>query len=323
MSASITQYTLAAPFSLATPDDTLPTTLRLVRMAVHDETLTHVQLTVQAEWDIYQHLRVQELAHLTAPALGDAADDVLEPKQPVFVDLALAPDLFSHIPQERQDASSLATHLAALEHTPTADPLLATESWYVLSVWQPIALSGELTGNELRVGYSTVWAKVYTPDRPPDAEPTGPIFEAVTRYFTAEGWSFERLADASILRLEFRGGHGDWYCFAQVREQESQFAFYSFCPIVAPEEDRYAVAEFLMRANFGMIIGNFEMDFDDGEIRYKTSIDVEGSELTPALIRQLVHANVTMMDRYLPGVVQIIHGVASPTTAIAQIESGA
>ena len=38
------------------------------------------------------------------------------------------------------------------------------------------------------------------------------------------------------------------------------------------------------------------------------------------LIKQLVNANVTMMDRYLPGIVQVIHGVASPSEAIARIE---
>jgi len=45
---------------------------------------------------------------------------------------------------------------------------------------------------------------------------------------------------------------------------------------------RGAVAEFINRANYGIIIGNFEMDFADGEIRYKTSIDVQGDKLTSA-----------------------------------------
>jgi len=35
------------------------------------------------------------------------------------------------------------------------------------------------------------------------------------------------------------------------------------------------VNEFLTRANYGLNIGNFEMDFQDGEIRFKTAIDVE------------------------------------------------
>ncbi|WP_199784763.1 hypothetical protein [Nostoc sp. 'Lobaria pulmonaria (5183) cyanobiont'] len=48
-----------------------------------------------------------------------------------------------------------------------------------------------------------------------------------------------------------------------------------------------------------MIIGNFELDFTDGEISCKTSIDVEGDRLSFTLIQRVVYANVTMMDEYL------------------------
>jgi hypothetical protein len=66
------------------------------------------------------------------------------------------------------------------------------------------------------------------------------------------------------------------------------------------------VAEYLTRANYGLILGNFGLDYTDCEIRYKTSIDVEGDHLAPALIRNLVYTNVTMMDQYLPGILAIL-----------------
>ncbi len=69
-----------------------------------------------------------------------------------------------------------------------------------------------------------------------------------------------------------------------------------------------------------MIVGNFELDFTDGEISYKTSIDVEGDRLSFALIQRVVYANVTMMDEYLPGMMSVIYGNVSPEEAIAQIE---
>lgn len=65
-----------------------------------------------------------------------------------------------------------------------------------------------------------------------------------------------------------------------------------------------------------MMIGNFEMDFTDGEIRYKTSIDVEGDKLSSALIKRLVYANVMMMDEYLPGIVSVTEGDMEPKDAI-------
>jgi hypothetical protein len=124
-----------------------------------------------------------------------------------------------------------------------------------------------------------------------------------------------------VLLMAFQGENGKWTCYAKARVEQEQFVFYSICPVNAPENKRLAVAEFLTRANSGMIIGNFELDFADGEIRYKTSIDVDGDTLSSALIKRLVYANVTMMDEYLPGIMSVIYGDVEPKDAIAQIES--
>jgi hypothetical protein len=61
------------------------------------------------------------------------------------------------------------------------------------------------------------------------------------------------------------------------------------------------------------------MDFADGEIRYKTSIDVEGSHLDSALIGQLVYANVQVMNTYLPCIMAVIDGNVSPVEKISAI----
>jgi hypothetical protein len=120
--------------------------------------------------------------------------------------------------------------------------------------------------------------------------------------------------------MAFQSENGKWNCYAKARVEQEQFVFYSICPSLAPENKRLAIAEFLSRANSGIIIGNFELDFASGEIRYKTSIDVEGDRLSSALLKQLVYANVMMMDEYLPGIMSVMYGNVSPVEAIAQIE---
>ncbi len=149
----------------------------------------------------------------------------------------------------------------------------------------------------------------------------GPIFDAVLRFFEDDRWDVARLDGEPVLSMNVAGKNGQWRCVAKSREEQKQFVFYSVCGTSAPEHRRQAVAEFVTRANFGMVIGNFELDFDDGEIRYKTSIDVEGVSLAPALIKNLVYANVLMMDRYLPAITQVIEGTASPRAAVASVES--
>jgi hypothetical protein len=81
------------------------------------------------------------------------------------------------------------------------------------------------------------------------------------------------------------------------------------------------VAEFITRTNYGLRIGNFEMDFQDGEVRYKSSLDFEGSTLTPEWIQHAVYPAVQTMDRYLPALMKVIDGSLSPLEAVEEIES--
>lgn len=148
----------------------------------------------------------------------------------------------------------------------------------------------------------------------------GPILQAAIDFFIEDNWKFSQLEGKSALSLPCSGKHGSWLCWAEAREEQQQFVFYSICPVKVPEQKYTSVCEYLTRANYGLVIGNFEMDLRDGEVRYKTSVDVEGQELTSALVKHLVYANLSTMDRYLPGIMGVIYGNLSPVQAISQVE---
>ena len=147
-----------------------------------------------------------------------------------------------------------------------------------------------------------------------------PIMDSVRSFFDADDWTYEEIEGRNILRLRFSGETANWTCYAQVREEQERFMFYSTLEIKAPEEKRLAVAEFLTRANYGLLIGNFELDFSDGEIRFKTSVDMEDSTFTPKFIQNMVYMNVLMMEKYLTGLMSVIYANVSPVDAISQIE---
>lgn len=146
------------------------------------------------------------------------------------------------------------------------------------------------------------------------------LFETVTAFLEEDGWSTSRLPDQTALLMEFQGEHGRWGCLARVDDRYGQLVFHSLCPVSTPLERRPAMTEFLTRANYGMPLGNFEMDLEDGEVRFKTSIDMEDIEPNAVLVKHVVYANVIMMDRYLPGIVSVAEGTTSPAEAIAEIE---
>ncbi len=150
------------------------------------------------------------------------------------------------------------------------------------------------------------------------------ILEAVVQFFEEDEWPFQPPEPGEdSLFLEFAGENSKWRCVALAKEEEEQLCFYSISPDKVPEEQRSAIAELLTRANFGLSIGNFEFDFEDGEIRFKTSIDVEGDRLSQALIKHLVYTNVITMDKYVPGIAAVMYANISPEAAIAQIEGEA
>ena len=149
----------------------------------------------------------------------------------------------------------------------------------------------------------------------------GKILESAAAFFTEDKWQFERHPDRPVLRLPFAGNNGRWQCFLQ--ERNNQVLFYSVAPVSCPEENRAAISEFITRANYGMSIGNFELDFSDGEIRYKTSLDVDEGDLANNLIKPVVYINCLMMDKYLPGLMKVIYGHADPKAAVDEIENPA
>jgi hypothetical protein len=145
-------------------------------------------------------------------------------------------------------------------------------------------------------------------------------FDVMQRFFQDDQWPAEQQGDRLLLRLEFAGKNGRWPCYAETKHGRTQYLFYSACPVNVPEDKRVLVTEYLTRANLGLLIGNFEIDLASGDIVFKTSMDVEGIEPQPILVRHLAYANVTTMDQYLPGLLDVLYRGVSPVDAIAKVE---
>lgn len=146
--------------------------------------------------------------------------------------------------------------------------------------------------------------------------------QLVAQFFEDDDWPATWSdTDAALLQVAYQGNNGVWRCAGRVHDPEQQFVFYSIAPVTVDGEYIVAVAEYLNRANDGTVIGNFELSWDRGEVRYRTSIDVEGGELTQTMWRNLVYANVRAMDQYLPGLMNVANGAQNPGEAVAQADA--
>jgi hypothetical protein len=154
-----------------------------------------------------------------------------------------------------------------------------------------------------------------------EEEKQASIFEIVVNFFKENNWSFLQHETEPILQMGYQGENGDWTCMVRTRENPSQIVFYSVCPVNIPLKKRLAISEFLTKVNFGLIIGNFEMDLQGGEVRYKTyGINGENNPLNSELIGQLIFVNVMTMDKYLPALMSVLYANVPIDQAIQQLE---
>ncbi len=92
-------------------------------------------------------------------------------------------------------------------------------------------------------------------------------------------------------------------------------------PMNIPEKSREAVSSFLTRANYGLLVGCFQMDFSDGELTYNAAgCHDEDDALSDDVIRRLTYVGFNMFDRYLSGVFAIVYSGMDPEQAYEDIE---
>lgn len=97
----------------------------------------------------------------------------------------------------------------------------------------------------------------------------------------------------------------------------------SMLPLQADPEGRTKVAEFLLRANYGMRTGGFDFDFEDGEISYRVSHYCGDEGFAPPTFDQIEFAvitNLLMVSKYGDALAKVVFGMAEPEDAIAEAE---
>lgn len=125
----------------------------------------------------------------------------------------------------------------------------------------------------------------------------------------------------SLIGAGFQCKALSYQLYVEAHEEKQQVRVLAMCPTLIPAEKRGVVAEYLTRANWGLMLGNFEMNFDVGELRYRTSLDVEGGLLTAKMVKTQVEVNLCTMDKYAKGLLSILFAGVTPTEAIAEVNA--
>lgn len=148
------------------------------------------------------------------------------------------------------------------------------------------------------------------------------ILEEVKKYLDSQNWHYTRQEKyiefgMSLARCQKMGG----VRVVILPNDNNAFTAYAICKLRADEDVRTEVMEYITRANYGLKIGNFEMDCSDGEIRYKTYLEFYSGVPPMKTIERYVDLSFLMMEKYGNGLLAVLFGVKSPEDAIKEAEA--
>ena len=146
---------------------------------------------------------------------------------------------------------------------------------------------------------------------------------AVKKFLDDDKWHYSFKEDLGLFEFTLRTRSKIQKIDYVIDIHEDEIVVYGICPVGADHDDyemMAQMAEFLCRANYGIKNGNFEFDFRDGEIRYKSYIDCEGVSPSSDMIKNSVGYTSSMYRRYAPGITDIIFTGCSAKKAIAKCD---
>jgi hypothetical protein len=126
------------------------------------------------------------------------------------------------------------------------------------------------------------------------------LVTALAEAFAALDWPCSRPESLPVLLGELEGPLGRWPFYVQAAAALGVVAFVSVCPLRVKAELRLDVAGFLANVNRDLAHGAFELDANDGEVRFKTLLPVEDAPIGTGLVRRLVRANGIAVESVLP-----------------------
>jgi hypothetical protein len=252
------------------------------------------RLAVEHEW-FHLFQAVRRAGADVSPFVGD---------EPVEIRAALRPDLASQLASSGGDAEQLLNGLLPGE-AQGALPLKHSECWLALELKQAVELPEELKDSgALKSGFRTDWLAILgeTDEGVADAVGTGAtlLSDYVEGFLKLRELSYEKI-DERILRLRFNSAAGSWVTLLRLEEDDDLCAIYSVYPDAVPVLKRQELAGFLISENYDLLSGSFEMDEEDGELRFRTTI-FSPRQLDADAFGTILAEHIQAMEHYMPAV---------------------
>lgn len=149
------------------------------------------------------------------------------------------------------------------------------------------------------------------------------IADEIEQFLKADEWNFEPADEDGLIRFRVSLKCKFQKCNVTIQVRKNAYMILCTLPLTADEDSRERVMEFVTRANYGLILGCFEMDLSDGEVRYKTAqfCGDEDVLISHEIIKETLYVGLSMLERYGTALLEVMMGMTEPDDAIKKVES--
>jgi hypothetical protein len=142
------------------------------------------------------------------------------------------------------------------------------------------------------------------------------LLGAAITFLETDGWRFATNSEGQWVSMNYSGKAGSWLTWFQ--DRGSVLIAYADLPVIVPDPRRLQVAEFITYVNEGLGVGNFELAFETGRVRYKNGFYAPDGDLSPTIARNLFQVCNWTMNDYYASLMSLVFGTQTATSAYAE-----
>ena len=147
------------------------------------------------------------------------------------------------------------------------------------------------------------------------------LIQVVRKYMEGDDWKYKFDEEKQVIKagvsLDCKLKRADLY----VVFNNNGFTTYGVSPLNADEDSMSEVARYLHGANYGLRNGNFELDYRDGEVRFKVYVNTKGMTSVPDdVLEDALYVPFAMLKKYGNGLAAVAMGFSTAKEALATAE---
>lgn len=126
------------------------------------------------------------------------------------------------------------------------------------------------------------------------------LYAATLSAFKAQGWHYREVKGVEVIESEFEAHHTKVPLHVQIYGEAHIASVVSTASVQVPTTHRLQVTELLMRTNKELNLGNFELEWDEGQVMFRVANIFPPHRYDERILANMVHSAIAEVDRLTP-----------------------